>query len=34
MHRPAGDLAGKVISQIAVVQLSLPTPCADWDVKT
>jgi mycothiol maleylpyruvate isomerase-like protein len=33
MHRRAGDLAGKVISQITRPQLGLPTPCAKWDVK-
>jgi uncharacterized protein (TIGR03086 family) len=33
VYRKAGDVAGKVISQITPEQLSLPTPCAGWNVR-
>ncbi len=34
LHERALDQTGKIVAGIAPDQLSLPTPCSDWDVRT
>jgi uncharacterized protein (TIGR03086 family) len=33
LHRQAGDMTGRLISQISPAQLGLATPCSEWDVR-